>query len=356
LVGVYAFELRESLGDTGAGNYVDPFDSTQNATSLTVVSSRYQARSGALYGQLDGNLTANTRWSLGIRGERRTTQYNDLTTNLDAPSTANDFSPANNMWGGHASLDSELVPGEHVYALVSRGYKAGGFNLSPGLPANQILFAPESDINFEIGNKAQLQGGRLRLDTSIFYTVRHSEQLLTSEQLDPSNPDTFVMYTGNAQSGYNYGLESTLDWSLNSPLEVGGSLGLLHTVYHGFVQDGAVLPDRALPQAPGWQASLNATWRDPRGPYARIDVTGMGSFYYDLPPNETRSTAYGLLNAKLGWDWHGFEVYVWGRNLFNKDYTVRGFYFGDEPPDFDSKLYTQLGEPRNWGVHFAAHF
>jgi iron complex outermembrane receptor protein len=44
------------------------------------------------------------------------------------------------------------------------------------------------------------------------------------------------------------------------------------------------------------------------------------------------------------------------RNLGNKDYTVRGFYFGDEPPDFPNKLYTQLGEPRNWGLHMTVRF
>jgi outer membrane receptor protein involved in Fe transport len=356
LFGVYAFELREGLGDTNAGNYIDPFDSTQNSTTLTVTSSHYRSRSGAWYGQLDGDLGSRTRWSVGLRGERRTTHYQDLTTNFDASSTANDFGPANNLWGGHASLDRAIADGQHVYALVSRGYKAGGFNLGAGLPANQILFNPESDLNVEVGHKAQLDAGQLRVDTSLFYMTRHSEQLLTGEQLVPNNPNTFIFYTGNAKSGYNYGLESTLAWTVTPALELGGSLGLLQTLYRGFVQNGAELADRALPHAPDWQAAINATWRDPRGPYARVDVTGMGAFYYDLPPNETRSNPYGLVNAKLGWQNPRYEVYVWGRNVLNKNYTVRGFYFGDEPPDFANKLYTQLGEPRNWGVHLTARY
>ena len=356
VVGAYAFELREGLSDTSAGIYADPFDATQNSTSLSVVSSQYHSRSGAVYGQLDGDWGPRTRWSLGVRGERHTTHYDDTTTNLDAPTTSNDFGPANDLWGAHASLDTAITDGQHVYALISRGYKAGGFNLSPGLPSNQVQFAPESDLNFEVGHKAQLDGGRLRADTSLFYMVRRSEQVLTSDQLDPTNPDTFTLFTGNAKSGYNYGLESTLAWAATPALELGGSLGLLRTLYRGFVQNGVELPDRALPHAPDWQAAVNATWRDPRGPYARVDVTGMGSFFYDLPPNETRSNAYGLLNGKLGWQNRRYEAYLWGRNLLNKNYTVRGFYFGDEPPDFPSKLYTQLGEPRNFGVHFTARY
>jgi iron complex outermembrane recepter protein len=356
LVGVYAFELRETLTDTSAGIYIDPFDATQNTDSYTVISSGYRSRNGAVYGQLDGDLGDRARWSLGLRGERHTSSYHDTTTNLDAPTTANNFGPSDNLWGGHASVDFAVADGQHLYALIARGYKAGGFNLSPGLPANQLQFGPESVLNLEVGHKARLNDGRFEIDTSLFYMVRHNEQLITGEQLDPSNPNTFIFYTGNAPSGHNYGLESTLDWAATRSLKIGASLGLLQTLYHGFVQNGETLPDRALPHAPPWQAAINATWRDARGYYARLDITGMGAFFYDLPPNNTRSNAYGLLNAKLGWEKERWELYFWGRNLFDKNYTVRGFYFGDEPPDFPNKVYTQLGEPRNWGAHVTVKF
>jgi iron complex outermembrane receptor protein len=356
LVGVYAFELRESLTDTSAAVYIDPFDATQNSDSLTVISSEYRSRNGAVYGQLDGDLGDRARWSVGLRGERHTSEYNDTTTNLDAPTTANNFGPADNLWGGQASIDYRIANGQNIYALIARGYKASGFNLSPGLPANQLLFGPESDLNLEIGHKANVIDGRLQINTSLFYMIRHNEQLITGEQLDPSNPNTFIFYTGNAKSGFNYGLESTASWAATQSLEFGGSLGLLQTQYQGFVQNGVTFPDRALPHAPPWQAAINATWRDPRGPYARLDVTGMGPFFYDLPPNWTRSSAYGLVNGKLGWETARWEAYFWGRNLLDKNYTVRGFYFGDEPPDFNNKLYVQLGEPRNWGVHFTIRY
>ena len=37
---------------------------------------------------------------------------------------------------------TQFAKGQQIYALIARGYKAGGFNLSQGLPANQILFGP----------------------------------------------------------------------------------------------------------------------------------------------------------------------------------------------------------------------
>jgi iron complex outermembrane receptor protein len=356
LFGVYALQLKEGLDDTSTGLYVDPFDATQNSDTDQVVRSSYRATNSAVYGQLAGDLGARTRWSIGLRGERRTTHYDDSTTNLGEATTYNNYDPENNLWGGHVSLDYNIAKGQQIYALGSRGYKAGGFNLSPGLPTSQLLFSPEWDLNYEIGHKAQLADNTVRIDTSIFYMQRHSEQLLTGEQLVPDNPDTFVFYTGNARSGYNYGLESTFAWLATQRLELGGSLGLLQTQYRGFVQNGVEFPDRALPHAPPWTAALDAAWHDPRGPFARLDVTGMGAFFYDMPPNWTRSHAYGLANGKIGWKRERYEVYLWGRNLLNKDYTVRGFYFGDQPPNFSTETYTQLGEPRNWGGHFTYNF
>jgi hypothetical protein len=43
-------------------------------------------------------------------------------------------------------------------------------------------------------------------------------------------------------------------------------------------------------------------------------------------------------------------VKLWARNLFDEDYRVRGFYFGNEPPDFPPTLYTRLGDPRHYGI------
>jgi outer membrane receptor protein involved in Fe transport len=353
LVGLYALRLKESLNDTSAGIYqTDPTDPATALISDTVVASHYRSQNMALFGELDGKLTERLRWSLGLRGERRTASYQDLTTNPGVADATNDFHPSDNLWGGHASLTLAASPAQSLYLLASRGYKAGGFNLSQGLLPSQILFAPESDLNFEAGYKARLLAERLRINTDLFYTLRSSLQMKTSEQLDPANPDDFTLFTGNADSGRNYGLESEVAWRATARLTWGASLGLLQTEYHGFVQNGVLLSDRALANAPHWQAAVNLTYRDPRGVFARADVTGTGSYYFDLPPNPTTSRAYGLVNAKLGWEAQHWSAYLWGRNLLNKTYAVRGFYFGDVPPNFPNELYVQLGDPRIWGVNF----
>ena len=359
LVGVYGLQLHESLNEDSAGIFFDPAEGGDvPPVSSTLTSSHFQSRAGAVFGELDGDLAGQWHWIVGLRGERWAASYADLILN---PDSAHDFHPSNNLWGGAASLIRKLSTDASVYATVSRGYKAGGFNLSEPLLPGQIQFGPESNVNFEVGYKAELLERTLRVNADVFYMRRKSLQVKTSEQLDPSDPNTFVLFTGNADSGFNYGLESEVQWQAAQALTFAASLGLLQTRYHGFVQDEVVLPDRALPNAPSWQAAVSATYRDPRGPFARVDVTGMGSYYFDLPPNWTTSKPYGLVNGRLGWEAQKWSASVWGRNLLDKRYPVRGFYFSDRPQDFladppVNRLYTQLGDPRAWGVNVSYSF
>ena len=380
LVGFYGNQLDESLIDLSLGNYQSlglPPDPA-NDQSDNVINSDYRARNVALFGELDGDLAADLRWSVGLRGERWSANYQGTTTDFLGTNTGYTnaavtptaiesvtpatLSPANNLWGGHASLIYRLDSGQSIYAAVSRGYKAGGFNLSQGLLPSQLSFNPETDVNFETGYKADVLDHRLKIDADVFYLYRQDAQIKSSFQSDPTNPDYFVYYTGNAASGRNYGLESDAEWRATDRVTLGADLGLLQTHFENFMQQqgssGAtsVSVSRELANAPHWQAAVNATYRDPRGPFARIDVTGMGGYYFDLPPNYTTSKPYGLLNAKIGWETPKWSAYLSGRNLLDKRYPVRGFYFGDVPPNFSNEVYIQLGDPRTWVASVTVNF
>ncbi|HUK01801.1 MAG TPA: TonB-dependent receptor plug domain-containing protein [Steroidobacteraceae bacterium] len=353
LAGIYTLQLKEDFNDVSPGQYVDPFDPTQDSTTLSQTVSAYSSRNTALFGELDGSLSQRWRWSAGLRGERRTAEYHDVTT--DSPPHA--FAPVDHLWGGDISVDYSVSKDQRLYALLARGYKAGGFNLGPGLPEDQILFTPESDLNLELGYKAELAEHALRLDADVFYIQRRSLQLKTGEQLVPEDPTTFVLYTANAPSGYNYGLESSLQWRASASFEVGATLGLLQTAFHGLTLAGEVQPDHALPHAPDWQASLSGTWSARGGFYVRADLTGTGSFYFDVPSlDPNKSDPYVLINLKTGVRRDAWSADLWVRNLADRRYAVRGFYFGDAPPDFSPQQYIQLGSPRELGGSFTYTF
>lgn len=379
LVGLYGNQLDETLSDLSIGDYqplgtpLDPVDDQGD----NIINSGYRARNIAAFGELDGDLAGDLRWSVGLRGERWSANYQGTTTDFLGTNTGYTnaavtptaiesvtpatLSPVNNLWGGHASLTYKLDSDQSIYATLSRGYKAGGFNLSQGLLPSQLSFNPETDVNFEMGYKADLLDHRLKVNADVFYLYRHDAQIKTSFQSDPTNPDDFVFYTGNAASGRNYGLESDVEWRATDRVSLGADLGLLQTHFENFVQQGSsgattVSVSRELPNAPHWQAAVNATYRDPRGPFARVDVTGMGGYYFDLPPNQTTSNPYGLLNAKIGWETARWSAYLSGRNLLDKRYPVRGFYFGDVPPNFPNEVYIQLGDPRTWVASVSVNF
>ena len=101
--------------------------------------------------------------------------------------------------------------------------------------------------------------------------------------------------------------------------------------------------------APRYTYSLGVTYRMPSGWWGRVDVQGMDRFFFDYG-HDQMSKPYSLTNLSVGRDFGGWSAKLWVRNLFDREYFVRGFYFGNEPPDFPSKLYTRLGDPRHFGV------
>jgi outer membrane receptor protein involved in Fe transport len=63
-----------------------------------------------------------------------------------------------------------------------------------------------------------------------------------------------------------------------------------------------------------------------------------------------------LTNLQFGYEAARWSAYLWGRNIFNEVYAVRGFFFGNEPPDFPETRYIQRGDPRQVGVTFHYSF
>ena len=63
----------------------------------------------------------------------------------------------------------QLSPSDMVYATVSTGYKAGGFNDYSVVTHGTSAFAPESNTNYEVGYKGRPLSN-LRLTTDVYFT------------------------------------------------------------------------------------------------------------------------------------------------------------------------------------------
>jgi iron complex outermembrane receptor protein len=360
LVGAYAQRLREHGEDRTDGAWAGPGEEVWEGTDE--LAHRYRATNLALFGQLDGYLTGDWRWSAGLRYEQRRAHYADAGL-IDGVPRSSRLSATDRMLGGQVSLAREFAGGRSTYLSLSRGYKAGGFNLGVLAEDEEEAgalrsFDPEYLWNLEAGLRAPLAAGRGHASLSAFYQWRRDQQVRTGRQLDPSS---YEFITDNLPKGYTTGLEAALGYRLLPALEVGGSLGLLRSRSGRAVrvEEGVAIPvpSREQAHAPSYTAAVHATWRSARGLMARVDVTAMDSFYFDVPTDhDQKSKAYALTHLKAGYETGRWAVHAWVRNLFDEGYAVRGFFFSNEPPDWPQKLYTQLGEPRHFGITATLNF
>jgi len=345
LAGAYVLQLTES------DDLLDTWNDAIVGTGSNVLLSHYRARNIALYGSFDTAIGARSSLTLGLRGERRVADYADTT---DAPFQ----SAADKMLGGNLSWLMRTSEQQNLYATLARGYKAGGFNIGSDIMPQQRRFQPEYLWSMETGLKRQTADSPLQLQADVFYMRREHMQAYTSQQLDPSNPATFVFFTQNIARGENYGLESDAHWYLTPRWQLSGSAALLHTRYLGFEAAGLAIngqaptysPDgRAQAYAPEYQLSAALEYRHPTGWFTRLDAWATDGFYFSASHDQT-ARAYQLVNLRGGYQHGSWSVSAWARNLLNQRYAVQGFYFGLEPPNYPTKLYLQNGDPRQLGV------
>jgi iron complex outermembrane recepter protein len=352
LAGVYVLDLDEGNDQRTNGVYDDPFCGP--ACSLvadTAVRSDYGATNVALFGQVALALNDRLGLTVGLRFEQRSADYSD--TSLSA------FSPDDDMAGGELALDWRLAERTSAYVRLARGYKAGGFNVSlAGVdfgaidnealsPAN-IEFDAETMTSVEAGLRTTSADGRLHADLGVFVARRDDQQVKVPFQLRLGDPSSFLFVTANSELGRNRGVEATVEWQATQRLTLSAAVGLLRAEIEQFSLF-PTLAGREQAHAPRYTYSLGAAYATPSGWSARLDLSGMDEFFFDYGHDQV-SEPYGLANLSLGRTWDSWSVKLWARNLFDEDYRVRGFYFGNEPPDFPPTLYTRLGDPRHYGI------
>ena len=344
LIGLYLLDLEDDLTTVNVGEYFDPGFDFADSLDETFVSN-YEATNIAAFGQLETVFNVRTRVSFGLRVERRTTDY------LDSDGLSRD--PSDTMWGGEVTLSHDHSDAVTSFVSLSKGYKAGGFNLG-AVPDQWREFKKEELWNLEAGIKTLLLSDTLTLNASLFYNERVDGQIRLSFQLNPNDPASFGFATVNAD-GSTLGLEAELRWLPAEEWDIYATLGLIDAQIDEITHPIQVPFDRGAAHAPRYTFSAGAAYRHASGWFGRLDVSGKDEFYFDFSHN-LKSQPYELAHARVGYEADRWSVALWARNLFDEDYAVRGFFFGNEPPDFPATLYTRLGDPLQLGVTLDMRF
>lgn len=136
--------------------------------------SRYDTKNLAAYGQVDLPFADAWTFVTGLRYESRDWDYDD---NVEGDSRSSDDE---SFWGGKVALEYLTASGKLLYGLVSRGYKAGGYNSAlaskiPDLeqdsifvPPENLVFGSETMWNYELGVKGSWLEDRLTVTAALF--------------------------------------------------------------------------------------------------------------------------------------------------------------------------------------------
>jgi outer membrane receptor protein involved in Fe transport len=337
VVGIFAQRLQE---DSQIQDQADSF-------IYNSISSRYKARSGAIFGEIAQPIGVGRSFELGGRLERRLMDYDD--------DRQSDFNPSNQMWAAHTALKQDISEEALAFAQISKGFKGGGFNPGTRVPNDLRIYNPESQWNFEVGIKGSSRENSLTYDASIFHALRRDAQLKFAFQDNPSDPLSFTYVTESVARGESTGIESNVNWQATQKWRFFANGMLMESNYTSVPLAVNQLQGRSYTHAPNWQFATGTTYNISETLFIQSDLSRQGAFYFDDSQNQ-KSTPYSILNVSTGYRDQRWSWTLWAKNLLSENYPVRGFYFGNEPPDFPNTKYVQRGDPLFFGTTVTLSF
>ena len=205
------------------------------------------------------------------------------------------------------------------YTTISKGYRSGGFwAYAPSGYSPQ--YDEETLWNYEIGAKNSFFDNRLIVNAAIFYMKIDDMQVKI-------HPDAGGTYIDNAAKATSKGFEIELHGKLTDTIELFGAYGYTNVTFDDYKDANGDYSGNKSIFAPEYSYSIGIQYRDTNGYFARVDVNGYGEIYFDQE-NENSRDAYHLVNAKIGYETEHYDIYLYGKNIFDKEYNSVGMFGG----------------------------
>jgi iron complex outermembrane receptor protein len=262
---------------------------------------------------------------------------------LTADDSFSSFSP-------QVAVAYRLQPDRNVYATVSRGFKAGGFN--PASPAGSEIYDEELSWNLEGGYKSRYANGRIAVNAALFFIDWNDLQLNVPNVNVPGQ--IFIANVGGASSK---GFELDVTARPAPGVDVFGALGYTNAKFDDESTSlGQDVGGKKIPNTPDYTASFGVQYaravRQDMTAYGRADVAIYGAFNYD-DANTQGQDAYALTNLRGGVRRKMFFAEGWIKNAFDTKYIPVAFAYGPLAP---SGFIGENGAPRTFGLSVGVTF
>jgi iron complex outermembrane receptor protein len=267
---------------------------------------------------------------------------------------------------GKIGLNYHLDSGTLLYLTASKGYKAGGVNLTPNTPN----FIPEKNFVYELGFKSEFLNRHLRVNGDVFHSDYKDIQLNSLIEGFP--------LVQNAASGESWGAELEVvaqfdslgfsfgagyldarfaqDVCINNTNAPGGTPALCPAGATASTADELVPQGRVLPLSPEWTLNaglqyeylLSNDWSlTPRVQWSYVSEQNATPF----PSVLTEVPGRHLLDARLTLNMEMFRLEAYGSNLTGKTYIA------SQIQDTSSATGGFIfGAPRQYGVRGTVRF
>ena len=261
----------------------------------------------------------------------------------------------------------------NIYALVSKGYRAGGYNiqmfsdiLQTDLNAHQqdamrgdydvahtaadydaieetIVYKPEESWNYEIGTHLNLFDSQVHFDLALYYMKIRNQQL--SQMIPGSNYGRMMV---NAGKSHSFGVEATLRGkAVDNALDWGLTYGYTNAKFDEYED----YKDNYVPYVP--HHTLSALIDYHFGKFTLgANLSGQGKIWWD-EANTYAQKFYALLGAHADYDFGPVVVSLWGRNLTNTHYNT--FAVASSAAG-GQRYFAQKGTPVQVGLDVNIHF
>jgi outer membrane receptor protein involved in Fe transport len=287
--------------------------------------------------------------------------------------------------------------GSNVYAVVSKGYRAGGYNLqmfsdifqseqrtmgsmlmtlmSQDLEMTHtaedidrvnstITYKPEVSWNYEAGAHLNLFDHKLQADIALYYNQIRNQQLSVM-----AGQYGYGRAMVNAGQSYSCGAEVALRGSaLDDRLLWGATYSYTHSVFKEYDDSVSVTTEQGshneyvsykgnrVPFIPIHSFSAHADYRFDLGGHGWLhnitvgaNVQGRGKTYWEAD-NRLCQKFYAILGAHLALDMGKVVVDLWGRNLTGTKYNT--FLVNSK---LTNQNFAQRGMPLQAGIDVRVH-